>query len=94
MAISEIKTIDQLKSLLNEGMKSAMIRDAAGRPSILYEAHIEAEIGDPCLRTIYKYVDGAAGTSRKTVAWEETIVAWNGYEVIQVGAGNDINNLP
>jgi len=93
MAVEELKTIDQLKSLLNEGLKTATVRDAAGRPATIYEANIDAEIGAPCLRTRYKYEDGALGTSRKTIAYEEEVVAWPGYEAVQVGAGNDFDLL-
>jgi len=93
MAIEDVKTIDVLRSLMAEGFKSANVRDAAGRPETLYEAPIESEIGDPCIRTRYKYLDGALGSSRKTIAWEEEVVAWPGYEVVQVGAGNDFDSL-
>lgn len=93
MAIEDIKTIDVLKSLMGEGMKTAMLRDVSGRPEVLYEAPLRARIGDPCLVTRYKYVDGAAGTSRKTIAYEEEITSWPGYEAVQVGAGNDFTLL-
>ena len=93
MAIEELKSIDQIKSLLNIGIKTAGIRDAAGRMEILYEAPIYSEIGDPCLRTRYKYLDGAAGTSRKVLAYEEEVIAWPGYEAVQAGAGNDFDLL-
>ena len=91
--MADVTTIDLLKSMMGAGMKSALIRDASGRPETLYEASINAEIGEDCIKTTYKYVDGAGGTSRKTIAWEETIVAWPGYEIIQAGAGNDIDNV-
>jgi len=92
--MAEALTIDVLKSLMGSGMKSALIRDASGRPDTLYEAPINSVIGEPCLLTVYKYVDGVGGTSRKTIAWEETIVQWPGYEVLQAGAGDDITALP
>lgn len=90
----DFDSIDQIRALMKEGMKSALVRDASGRPEFLYEAHFEAEIGEKCLRTQYKYQDGALGTSKKIIAYEEIIVAWPGYEILSVGAGNDINNLP
>lgn len=89
----DTKTREALKAMMKGGMKSAYVRDAALRVSTSYEAPLHAEIGDPCLRTILKYQDGAGGTSRKVIAQEEEIVSWPGYEAIQVGAGNDINNV-
>jgi len=91
MAIEDLKTIDQIKTLMGEGVKTAILRDVAGRPDTIYEANINASIGDPCLKTSFKYVDGAVGTSRKVIAYEESIVAWAGYEAIQAGAGNDFD---
>lgn len=90
----EYTSIDQIKSLMTEGMKSLTLRDGSGRPEFVYEAHYSAKIGEKCLRTQYKYSDGALGTSRKVIAYEEIISAWPGYEILSVGAGNDINNLP
>lgn len=94
MAELAVVTSDVLKSLMRGGMKSAMIRDASDRPEVLYEAPINSDIGEPCLRTKYKYQDGAGGTSRKVIAWEEEIVPWPGYEIISAGAGDDIDLLP
>jgi len=93
MAIEELKSIDQIRNLMISGMKTVGIRDASGRMEVLYEAHIKSEIGDPCLRTRYKYLDGAAGSSRKVLAYEEEVIAWPGYEAIQAGAGNDFDLL-
>jgi len=86
-------TTDAIKSLLGSGLKSILIRDAASRIETAYEAPIHAEIGNPCLRTRFKYTDGAAGTSRKSIAYEEEVVAWPGYEAVQAGAGNDFDLL-
>jgi len=93
MAIEEIRLIDQLKSLMNEGMKSATIRDAANRVQTVYETHHTSEIGEPCIRTDIKYVDGVTGTSRKTIAYSEVVTQWPGFEIVQTGAGNDFDAL-
>jgi hypothetical protein len=84
---------ETLKSLMKSGMKSVYVRDAAGRIETTYEAPLSANLSDPCLRTKLKYSDGAAGTSRQVIAQEEEIIAWPTYEIIQVGAGNDIDNV-
>jgi hypothetical protein len=82
-----------IKGMMEGGYKTVFIKDAAGRIEIAYEAPINADIGDPCLRTKLKYVDGAGGTDRGVIAEEEDIVAWPGYEILSGGAGNDIDNL-
>lgn len=87
-------TADSIKGLMLTGIKTINIRDLAGRTYELYEAPLVVGIGDPCVRTLYKFVDGAAGSSRQVSAWEEEVVAWPGYEILQVGAGDDINALP
>ena len=94
MPKDEYRSSNRLESLAKEGMKVATLRDAAGRPEVTYEAHIDAEIGDPCLVTRYKYVDGALGSSRKVIAYEEEVSPWPGYEVVETGAGNDFNLIP
>lgn len=83
-----------IRGLMDSGVKTIYIRDASSRTEELYEAPLNIEIGDPCLRTRYKYVDGAAGVSRQVIAWDEQIVAWPGYEILSPGAGNDITALP
>lgn len=83
-----------LKAMLNNGMKVIEIRDAAGRIEAVYEASLHIDIGEPCLRTRLKYLDGAAGSSRKVIAMEEDVVAWPGYEVLEIGAGNDFDLVP
>lgn len=85
---------DTIKSMLREGLKTVLLRDVAGRIETSYEVHITAKIGDPCLKTVMKYADGAAGTSRQVVAYEESVVAWPGYEALGAGYANDINNVP
>jgi len=94
MAYEVHRPTDQIKAIGKGGMKYITVRDAAGRVETLYEAELNAEIGDQCLITRYKYEDGAAGASRKVIAFEEEVATWPGYEILQVGAGNDINNLP
>lgn len=89
----DTRTRESIKAMMQSGMKSAYVRDAALRIEIAYECPIHTKIGDPCLRTKLKYFDGAGGTSRKVIAQEEEIVAWPGYNAIQVGAGNDIDNV-
>lgn len=87
-------TRDKIKSMMQEGMKSILVRDASGRIETAYEAHITAQIGDTCLRTDVKYVDGAGGTSRQVIAYEELVTDWPGYEILGVGYDNDINLVP
>jgi len=87
-------TRDKIMSMKEGGMKSILIRDANGRIQTAYEAHITAQIGDTCLRTELKYIDGAGGTSRQVVAYEELVTAWPGYEILNAGYANDINNVP
>ena len=89
----DTKTREAIKGMMQSGMKSVYVRDAALRIEIAYETPIHSKIGDPCLRTKIKYVDGSAGISRKVIAQEEEIIAWPGYNAIQVGAGNDIDNV-
>lgn len=81
----------EIKNLMSSGMKVASLRDASNRIFEQYEAPIKAEIGDPCLRTRYKFLDGAGGTSKKVIAWEEEVVAWQGFEIIEAGTGNDFD---
>lgn len=87
-------TTDGIKSLMNVGVKTLNLRDLAGRTYELYEAPLSTKIGDPCVKTVYKFLDGAAGSSRLVTAWEESVVAWPGYELLQAGAGDDITALP
>lgn len=87
-------TADSIKGLMGTGVKTIYIRDLAGRVEELYEAPLISDIGSPCVKTRYKYIDGVVGTSRQLVAWDEEVVAWPGYELIQVGAGDDITALP
>lgn len=87
-------TADSIKGLMLTGIKNISLRDISGRIYELYEAPLIVTIGDPCVRTLYKFIDGAAGSSRQVIAWEEEVVAWPGYEILQVGAGDDINALP
>lgn len=84
-------TADKIRALLGSGMKSIYIRDGNGRIEVSYEASVHIEIGAPCLRTKHKYADGALGNSRKVIAYEEQVVAWPGYEILEVGAANDID---
>jgi hypothetical protein len=94
MAEESFPLLNQIQSLAGEGMKVATVRDAAGRPETTYEASLNTEIGESCLVTRYKYADGALGTSRKVIAYEEEVLPWPGYEAIAVGAGNDFNLIP
>lgn len=80
-----------LRNLMQAGMKTAYVRDAALRIEVAYEAPIRANIGEPCIRTKMKYLDGAGGTSRSVIASEEEVVAWPGYDVIQPLTGDDID---
>lgn len=80
-----------LKNLMESGMKSAFVRDASGRIEVAYEAPIRANIGEPCIRTKMKYLDGAGGTSRSVIASEEDVVAWPGFDIIQPLTGDDID---
>ena len=66
----EATTSITIKALMTNGYKTVYIRDASNRIEVAYEAPINAEIGDPCLRTKLKYADGAGGTSRSVVAEE------------------------
>jgi hypothetical protein len=84
---------DKIKNLMKSGVKSAFVLDAASRIESVYEAPIQSAIGDPCLVTSFKYLDGAGGTSRVVVATQEKVVAWPGFEIVQVGAGNDFDLL-
>lgn len=84
---------DKIKAMMNEGLKTVTVYDASDRAQEVYETGLRAQIGDPCLITRYKYVDGDAGNSRQVIAFEERIGSWPGYEIAQAGAGNDINNL-
>lgn len=72
-----------LRNLMQAGMKTAYVRDVAGRIEIAYEAPLRANVGEPCIRTKMKYADGAGGTSRSVIASEESIVGWPGYTSIQ-----------
>jgi len=85
---------NRIKTLMQVGMKSSQIRDVAGRISTTYEAPINAIIGEPCLRTEFKYLDGAGGTSRSVIAYQETVVSWPGFEPVFTGAGNDFDLIP
>ena len=85
---------DKINTMMMTGVKSVTVYDASDRAHFVYEAGLGAEIGDPCLITEYKYIDGLAGTSRQVLAYEECVGAWPGYEVVSVGAGNDLSNLP
>lgn len=90
----DANTMSQIKALGRSGLKTIMIRDAAGRIAEVYEAPITAQLDDPSLHTIYKFEDGAGGTSRRIIALEERVVGWPSYETLGVGYGNDINNIP
>jgi len=82
-----------LQAMLHDGMKAVEVRDLAGRIEAVYEAPLSANIGEACLRTRLKYLDGAAGSSRKVIAMEEDVVAWPGYEIIEAGTGNDFDSV-
>lgn len=90
----DTETTNSIKSLMSVGIKTINLRDLAGRIYELYEAPLTFGIGEPCVKTVYKFVDGAAGSSRQVSAWEESVVPWPGYETLQPGAGDDINALP
>ena len=87
-------TADKIKAMMGSGMKSIYLRDASGRVETAYEASVNVEINGPCLMTRYKYLDGAAGDSRKVIAYEEKVVAWPGYEIVAIGSANDIDLVP
>lgn len=87
-------TTDMIRAMMGSGMKSFYNRDAIGRVTESYEAPLSVEIGGPCIKTIYKYVGGAAGSNRRVLAWEEEVVAWPGYELAAPGSGNDIDLVP
>ena len=82
-----------LRGMMEGGYKTAYVLDGI-RYSVVYEAPINADIGDPCLRTTMKYADGAGGTGTLVIAQEEEVVAWPGYEIVSVGAGDDITLVP
>lgn len=86
-------TATTLRGMMEGGYKTVYILDGI-RYSVIYEAPINADIGDPSLRTILKYEDGAGGTSPLVIAQEEQVVAWPGYEIVSVGAGDDITLVP
>lgn len=89
-------TRDQIKAMMNSGIKSIYDRDLAGRIETMYEGPLTVEIGDPCIRTKYKFIDGAGGNSQQIIAWEEEVVAWPGYGILPTytaGDPNDIDNL-
>jgi len=83
------KSLQQVKAMMQNAYKAVYEYDTIGNISVAYEAPLQAEINDPCLRTKYKY----DSVSFQIIAQEEEIVAWPGYEQIQVGAGNDIDNI-
>jgi len=87
-------TRDHLSSMMGGGMKSITTLDLAGRSSIVYEAPLNAELGDGCLITVYKFVDGDAGSSRQIIAYEETVGVWPGYTSIGGTDAEDINTVP
>ena len=96
VGLQDNTTRDSIKAMMRSGMKNAYEYDGNGRVHYLYQAPLHLEIGDPCLRTHYKYFDGDAGTSRVVLAFEEEVVAWPGY-LDNTGtpiASNDITDLP
>lgn len=74
--LSDTKTRDKLKTLLNEGMITYAERDAADRVVRFYEAYIDIKVGEPCLLTEFKYIDGDGGTSNLVLATRESIASW------------------
>lgn len=101
--MSEINTLpefkdtyvrNQIRTMLDTGMKVLHVRDSAGRIEEVYEAPLHATVGSPCLRTQMKYADGSGGNSRSIIAYIELVVAWPGFEPVAVGAGNDFDLIP
>jgi len=73
----KIDTRDMISSQLNNGQMVYNVYDASGRLSEVYEAPLFSVNGNPCLKTIIKYIDGAAGTSRVILATKESLSTWN-----------------
>jgi len=73
----DVGTTDMIAAQLANGQMVYNIYDAAGRLSEVYEAPLTSLNGEPCLKTIIKYIDGAGGTSRTILATKESVAAWN-----------------
>lgn len=87
-------TRDMIKGMMTSGYKTIYIRDAAGRIETVYEAPLNVEAGEVCLRTVLKYEDGAGGTSKRVIAQEESLVGWPGYTAIGGTDDEDITTVP
>jgi len=74
---TKIDPRDMISSQLRNGQMVYNIYDASGRLSEVYEAPLSSVTGNPCLKTIIKYVDGAAGTSRVIIATKESLATWD-----------------
>lgn len=70
-------TADNIKSQLTSGAKTYSLRDGSGRITHFYEAPHNANNGDACLLTMFKYTDGPLGSSRNVLATKEFVVAWD-----------------
>lgn len=82
----DVTTRDMILSQLGVGQKVYNVYDANSRLIEVYEAPLTAQTGDPCLKTIIKYIDGAGGTSRLILATSEELAAWD--------SAWDTSNLP
>jgi hypothetical protein len=91
--LGDNKSMEVIKSLLMEGITSVYVLDGSGRIQEQYDGYTDIKLGNACLKTEYKFQDGALGNSRKVIASNESIAPWPGYEVVQVGAGNDFDAL-
>ena len=85
-AVAAVMTV----SNVNPGSRNPATMNTSG---FTFVQTIEGRLGDGCIRTRFKYADGAAGTSRRVIAWEEDITGWPGYESVQNGADNNFNAL-
>ena len=85
---------DKILGMMKAGMKSVTVYDASGRASEVYEAGLNASLGEPCLVTRYKYRDGDTGNSFQVLAYEERVDAWPGYTIVGGTDNEDINTVP
>lgn len=73
----DIGTRDMIASQLSSGQMTYNVYDSSNRLSEVYEAPLTSGHGEPCLKTIIKYIDGASGTSRTILATKESVTTWN-----------------
>lgn len=69
----ESKLTELITSLRFELKKEFLVYDLQDRVIDIYQAHINASNGTPCLRTTYEYV----GTSTRVEKMKETADVWS-----------------